>query len=90
MMTEHAVAPQDAQVAVTLSTICYQHSKQAMQQSLANPALPTDNRWRLVWGPVTVEENLSFIAEGPVLGSGPARQYAYAIRGTVMEPWNLI
>ncbi len=89
-MNDHAAAPEDAQVAVTLSTMCYLHSKEAMQRALANPALPTADRWRLIWGPVTVEENLSYIVEGPVIGSGPARQYAYAVRGTVMEPWNLI
>ncbi len=96
-MTDNPAAPRDAQIAVTLSTIAYDKSdgtqeeqREAMRRDLANPALPTDNAWRLVWGPVTVHENLAYITEGPVIGPGPARQYAYAIRGTVMEPWNLI
>ncbi len=96
-MTHLPAAPKDARIAVTLSTIAYLkptkpqgQQRQAMQHALADPALPTDKQWRVAWGPVTVKENLSFIAEGPVVGSGPARQYAYAIRGTVMEPWNLI
>ncbi|MEM7355644.1 MAG: hypothetical protein AAF657_32820 [Acidobacteriota bacterium] len=96
-MSQPQPAPLDARIAVTLSTIVYKRPtarrkerRAAMQQALADPELPTENRWRLVWGPVTVMENTSFIAEGPVLGSGPQRQYAYAIRGTVIEPWNLI
>ncbi len=97
VVTDSVSFPEDARIAVTLSAITYRKPKaspaeqrQAMQSVLADPALPTENRWRVAWGPVTVEENLSFIAEGPVVGSGPARQYAYVVRGTVIEPWNLI
>ena len=96
-MSESQAVPEDAKAAVTLSSISYlkvkaspEEQRAAMQEALAQPTLPTKNQWRVVWGPVTVEENLSFIAEGPVVGSGPARQYAYCIRGTVLEPWNLL
>ncbi len=95
-MAESKTVPEDAQIAITLSNISYldvkgsqDQQRAAMAKVLENPTLPTKNEWRIVWGPVTVEENLSFIAEGPVAGSGPARKYAYVIRGTVMEPWNL-
>ena len=97
MMNDNPAAPEDAQIAVTLSAIAYtKHSasanqqRAAMQAALDNAKLPTQTQWRIVWGPVTVDENLAYIVEGPVAGSGPARQYAYAIRGTVMEPWNII
>ncbi len=90
-MTDSVAAPEDARIAVTLSEIAYlepeakpDKQRRAMQAALADPALPTAGQWRVVWGPVTVEENLSYIAEGP------GNQYAYVIRGTVMEPWNLI
>lgn len=96
-MSDSQTAPSDAQIAVTLSTIIYkkpradpEQQRAAMQQALADSRLPTEGQWRIVWGPATVEENTSLIAEGPVMGSGPQRRYAYAIRGTVIEPWNLI
>ena len=86
-----------AQLAVTMATAAYlevhaspQAQRAAIDASLASPALPTAGEWSVAWGPVTVGENLAFIARGPVLGPGPARRYAYSIRGTVIEPWNLI
>ncbi len=89
--------PEDAQVSVTLSAVAYlapgktpDQQRAAMTQILEDPELPTAGKWRVVWGPVTVEENLSFIARGPALESGSGYQYAHAIRGTDIYAWNLI
>ena len=89
--------PKGARIAVTASAAAYEkvhgspeEQRAAIDKSLANPALPTADGWEVAWGPVTVEENFSFVARGPLLGSSLARRYVYAIRGTVVEPWNLI
>lgn len=86
----------DARVAVTLSTASYlvpgrppRQQRKVIDQALGIAGLPTAGGWTLVWGPVTVGENLSFIARGPAASSG-GRRYAYAVRGTILEPKNLL
>jgi pimeloyl-ACP methyl ester carboxylesterase len=88
--------PLDARVAVSLSAASYlvpgkppAQQRTVMNEALRIAGLPTGDDWTLVWGPETVAENLSFIARGPRLPSG-GRRYAYAVRGTILEPKNLL
>ena len=80
----------DAQIAVCLAAIAYlRGNTQAetftkMANALKQKDLPTEQQWGLVWGPVTYESNLMFIAAGPRTARG--RKFAVSIRGTVWTP----
>ena len=89
-MEESIINYEESQVAATLSAIAYlRGSTQSetftkMAKALQQANLPTKQQWSLVWGPVTNESDLMFIAQGPLTGFG--RKYAVVIRGTI---WTL-
>ena len=77
----------DAQIGATLSSIAYlRGNTQAetfalMAKALQQKSLPTNQKWGLVWGPVTYESDLMYIAKGPKTKFG--NRYAVVIRGTI-------
>ena len=91
--------PTEARVAITLSTASYlaphsspEEQRSLMNQSLRIPGLPTGDDWDIVWGPATHDSNLSYIARGPAVAGGRsgAHHYAYVVRGTLLEPKNML
>ena len=86
-MSETSQTTLDSQIAATLSSIAYlRGNTQAetftlMAKALQQQDLPTGGQWGLVWGPVTYESDLMYIAQGPETERG--RKYAVVIRGTI-------
>lgn len=79
------------QLGATLSAMAYLNpdssaSSQynAISAALQLSELPTTNDWEIIWGPVTVDEDMSFIARGPAI-TETAYQYALVIRGTIFS-----
>lgn len=86
-MSEKTQFQPDIQIAATLSAIAYLRGAtqsatfSLMARALQQQDLPTNQEWGLVWGPVTHESDLIYIARGPATTYG--RKYAVVIRGTV-------
>ncbi len=95
-MSEGSQTHEEAQVAATLSAIAYkqpdgdeQQQLDSMSTALKDPNLPTRGQWQIIWGPVTVDEDLSYIAKGPALANS-GYQYSFVIRGTIVSVFNYI
>ena len=86
-MSEIDQLQKDSQIAATLSSIAYLRGNtqsetfSLMAKALQQKDLPTNQQWGLVWGPVTYESDLMYIAQGPKTSTG--RRYALVIRGTI-------
>ena len=67
-------------VGMTLAAVAYAPGRAAIEQKLADPALPTGGHWFLDWYGVD-DANQVFVARDRVTG-----QQAVAIRGSVVDP----